>query len=108
MIRLYRKITILLILKSSLSLNADCKPAQIRIVSFVTITSDRNDSVRILSHWTSFLPDISASILKSNYAKLLARSISVFGVTAADFVSCGGPQISPYVAQMFYFILCGQ
>ena len=39
------------------------------------MTSDRNDSVKILNHWDSFLPDISDSILKSNYAKLLARSI---------------------------------
>ena len=47
---------------------------------FVTITSDRNDSVKILNHWTSFLPDISASILKSNYDKLLASGI--FELTA--------------------------
>ena len=39
------------------------------------MTSDRNNSVKISNHWDSFLPDISASILKSNYAKLLARSI---------------------------------
>ena len=37
--------------------------------------SYRNDSVNIFSHWDSFLPDISTSILKSNYAKHLARSI---------------------------------
>ena len=49
-------------------MNADFKPSQIRTVSFVTITSDRNDSVKILNHLGSFLPDISASILKSNYA----------------------------------------
>ena len=56
-------------------MTADFKPEQIRIVSFVTMTSDRNDSVKILNHCDSFLPDISASILKSNYAKLLATSI---------------------------------
>ena len=39
------------------------------------MTSDRNDSVKSFNHWDSFLPDISASSLKSNYAKLLARSI---------------------------------
>ena len=52
-------------------ITVDFKPEQIRIVYFVTMTSDRNDSVKILD---SFLPDISASILKSYYAKLLARS----------------------------------
>ena len=41
------------------------------------MTSDRNDSVKNLNHWDSFLPDISDSILKSNYAKLLARRIYV-------------------------------
>ena len=56
-------------------MTVDFKPAQIRIVSFVTISSDRNDSVKIFNHWTSFISDIFASILKSNYAKLLARSI---------------------------------
>ena len=56
-------------------ITADFKPEQIQIVSFVTMTLDRNDSVKVLNHWDSFLPDISASILKSNYAKLLARSI---------------------------------
>ena len=59
----------------SIFITVDIKPAQIRIVSFVIITSDRNNSVKILNHWTSVLPDISASFLKSNYAKLLARSI---------------------------------
>ena len=39
------------------------------------MTSNRNDSVKILNHWYSFKSDISASFLKSNYAKLLARSI---------------------------------
>ena len=56
-------------------ITADFKPEQIRIVYFVTMTSDRNYSVKILNHCDSFLPNISASILKSNYAKLLARSI---------------------------------
>ena len=48
------------------------------------MTSDRNDSVKILNHWDSFLPDISASILKNNYAKLLARSICSEYTGAAD------------------------
>ena len=39
------------------------------------MTSDRNDSIKILNHWDSFLPDISASFSKSNYAKLLAEII---------------------------------
>ena len=34
----------------SILITADFKPAQIRTVSFVTITSDRNDSVKILNH----------------------------------------------------------
>ena len=41
------------------------------------MTSDGNDSLKILNHLDSFLPDVSASILKSNYAKLLVRSIFV-------------------------------
>ena len=59
----------------SILITTDFKPEQIRIVSFVTMTSDRNNRVKIFNHWYSFLPDISASILKSNYANLLARSI---------------------------------
>ena len=59
----------------SILITADFKPEQIRIVSFITMTSDRNDSVKILNFTDSFLPDISASFLKSNYAKLLAKSI---------------------------------
>ena len=59
----------------SILLTADFKPEQIRIVSFITLTSDRNDSVKILNHWDTFLPDITASFLKNNYAKLLAKSI---------------------------------
>ena len=39
------------------------------------MTANRNDSVSILNHWDSLQSDVSASILKSNYAKLLARSI---------------------------------
>ena len=66
----------LIFLLFSIFITADFKPEQIQIVSFVTMTSDRNDSVKVLNHWDSFLPDISASILKSNHAKLLARSIS--------------------------------
>ena len=45
-------------------ITADFKPVNIRIVSFVTITSDKNDSVEILNHWDSFLPDISTSIFE--------------------------------------------
>ena len=39
------------------------------------MTSDRNDSVKILNLCASFLPDTSSILKKSNYAKLLARSI---------------------------------
>ena len=53
----------------------DFKPEQIRTVSFINMTSNRNDSVKIVNHWDSFIPGISASFLKSNYAKLLAKSI---------------------------------
>ena len=59
----------------SILISVDFQPEQIRIVSFVTMTSDKNDSVKIFNHWDSFLTDISVSILKSNYAKLLAKSI---------------------------------
>ena len=38
------------------------------------MTSDRNDSVKILNHCDWFLPDFSASIVKSSYANLV-RSI---------------------------------
>ena len=38
------------------------------------MTSDRYDSVKILNHLDSFLPDISAFIWESSYAKLLAKS----------------------------------
>ena len=44
------------------------------------MTSDRNDSLKIFNHLDSFLPYVSASILKSNYAKLLARSICIYGI----------------------------
>ena len=44
------------------------KPEQIHTVSLNTTTSDRNDSVKILNHGDSFLPNISASSLKCNYA----------------------------------------
>ena len=46
------------------------------------MTSDRNDSIRILSHWDSCLPDMPASFWKSSYAKLLARSIYGHGCTS--------------------------
>ena len=39
------------------------------------MTSDRSDSINILNHWDLFIPEISASIFESNYAKLWARSI---------------------------------
>ena len=46
-----------------------------------------NDSVKILNHWDSFLPGISASILKSNYVQLLARSICI--MTKKDVLIVG-------------------
>ena len=52
----------------SILINADFKPEQIRIVSFVAMISERNDRVEIFNHWDSFVPDISATILKCNYA----------------------------------------
>ena len=63
----------------------DFKLEQIRIVSFISMTSDRNDSVNILNHWDLFLPDISASLLESNYANLLAMSLHLFKVISERF-----------------------
>ena len=44
----------------SILIAADFKAEQIRIVSFIIMTSDGNNSVGILNQWDSFLPDISA------------------------------------------------
>ena len=53
------------------------------------MTSYMNDSAKIFNHWGSFKSDISASFLKSNYAKL-------FGEEYINKCSCF------YIEQRYY------